>query len=970
MVSSARKNLTGLFKNARTRTIILLTAFVLIAGVVVALLVLRQRLGGETAQARVTSIPTGGDAGTGQLSPTPQYAKLQEEANVQQAQRAKRTGESAIPSIIRLQRFGEGQELKGVGEAVGFTALARAQREGGIEKQLWFGNLKQSNCSPAALNAAIQAGATLGDLITAGCKASQLLAAGITMEQVCRSRLKAEVLKAAGFTATQLKACYSASDLRAAGFSACQLKGAGFTAAQLKDAGFGDDELRGAGFSQSEIRAAGGLPEGITADDVRRAGCGVEGLRRLKAAGVSARAIREISNCTAAQMLAAGFTPKELRDAGYSLQDLLAAGLSPQALKDAGFSAADLRRAGLSAEALKAAGFNADQLKKAGFSATALKNAGFGAKDLFGAGYNAAALKDAGFSDKDLENAGVPEKDIDAANKRRLVGGLTIDDIRKAGCDAETLKNERIAGITALQIRSIAGCTARQLKAGGFNAQEIKDAGFTAAEMRQAGFTAGELRAVGFTATQLKLAGFRLRELKQAGFSAKELHDAGYSALQLKAAGFDAKALKAAGFSATQLRDAGFNAAQLKNAGFTARQMKDAGFTAADLKMAGFDAKQLRAAGFTAPQLREAGFTCKELVEAGFSLEILKPICTYDDLRKAGVTDLKLRDAAIRPAPQEEKPKDVAVADLSTAQLAAAIAKRDAPPREDVSDKQLQQILARQSQQQSQQRLEQELQRRVTQMRGRANQILSGLQPVDQRFVAGVKKDDERNQAGVVPGAAPAGAQARGQQAGPQQPIGPMDFAIKAGDILFAVLDTAVNSDEPGPVLATIVSGKLRGSRLIGSLNRPQNAETVVLNFTTLSVPKLNKTISVNAIAIDPKTARIALSSNTDRHVLERYGTLFAASFMQGFGNALQSEGTQVFVDNGTGTTVVDRAERSLGRNALVALSTVGRRWANLAQPTFNRPPTVEVYSGTNLGILFSSDVQVPLSDIQKLKKR
>ena len=116
---------------------------------------------------------------------------------------------------------------------------------------------------------------------------------------------------------------------------------------------------------------------------------------------------------------------------------------------------------------------------------------------------------------------------------------------------------------------------------------------------------------------------------------------------------------------------------------------------------------------------------------------------------------------------------------------------------------------------------------------------------------------------------------------------------IKAGDILFAVMDTAVNSDQPGPILATIVSGKLKGSKLIGSFNLPTNSDRMLITFNLISIPGSNKTTSINAYAIDPNTGRTALSTRANHHYLLRYGSLFASTFLQGFGNAFQAAGTE-----------------------------------------------------------------------------
>ncbi|MFZ4077775.1 MAG: TrbI/VirB10 family protein, partial [Legionellaceae bacterium] len=229
-----------------------------------------------------------------------------------------------------------------------------------------------------------------------------------------------------------------------------------------------------------------------------------------------------------------------------------------------------------------------------------------------------------------------------------------------------------------------------------------------------------------------------------------------------------------------------------------------------------------------------------------------------------------------------------------------------------------------------------------------------------QVYIGGNPQDEGKGEQGLVDGAegsvganlASDDALANAMKKGPS--------VIKMGDILFAVLDTSVNSDEPGPILATIVSGKLKGSKLIGSFNLPSNADKMVITFSTLSMLGADKTLSINAYAIDPDTARTALSSRTNHHYLMRYGALFASTFMSGFSSAIQSADTTVTV-GGTGgtteTTVQNGIDRSALENALIGLGEVGRAWAQTAQQNMNRPTTVELFSGTGLGILFTQDV-------------
>lgn len=181
---------------------------------------------------------------------------------------------------------------------------------------------------------------------------------------------------------------------------------------------------------------------------------------------------------------------------------------------------------------------------------------------------------------------------------------------------------------------------------------------------------------------------------------------------------------------------------------------------------------------------------------------------------------------------------------------------------------------------------------------------------------------------------------------------------IKAGTIYFGVLDTAVNTDEQGPILATIVHGKYKGSRLIGSINFPSDrAEKVILNFNTMSVPTMDTSIAINAVAIDQDTARTALASDVDHHYLLRYGALFAAAFIQGYGEAVSQQGTVTTSPNGT--TTETKPELSGEEELFAALGKVGEEWANATRPLFDTPNTVTVNQGTGLGLLFLSDVEV-----------
>lgn len=192
----------------------------------------------------------------------------------------------------------------------------------------------------------------------------------------------------------------------------------------------------------------------------------------------------------------------------------------------------------------------------------------------------------------------------------------------------------------------------------------------------------------------------------------------------------------------------------------------------------------------------------------------------------------------------------------------------------------------------------------------------------------------------------------------PGAPTLPQDI-IKAGTILFGVLDTAINTDEPGPVLATIVHGKYKGGKLIGEIAHSPRQEKALISFKTMTLPHLPSSMGVSVVAIDPDTARTAVASDVDKHYLLRFGSLFASSFIQGYADAISEQGTVTTVSPLTGATTQTKPELSGKEEFLTALGEVGKQWGAQIRPLYNKPYTITVKQGTGLGLLFTADANV-----------
>jgi intracellular multiplication protein IcmE len=178
----------------------------------------------------------------------------------------------------------------------------------------------------------------------------------------------------------------------------------------------------------------------------------------------------------------------------------------------------------------------------------------------------------------------------------------------------------------------------------------------------------------------------------------------------------------------------------------------------------------------------------------------------------------------------------------------------------------------------------------------------------------------------------------------------------KAGDIIFAVVETSVNSDQPGPVLAKIVSGPLAGSKVLGSFQRQE--KMLFLEFSVLSVPDIPSSISMNAVAVDPETARTAVRTGVNNRYLIRYGTLIASAFLEGMGDAiLTSLGTPNLTDD-SGTIIASQVTATGRDQLIVGLGKVGQRIGQEIDQS-DIPPLVTLDSGTGVGLLFLKDLRI-----------
>jgi len=170
-----------------------------------------------------------------------------------------------------------------------------------------------------------------------------------------------------------------------------------------------------------------------------------------------------------------------------------------------------------------------------------------------------------------------------------------------------------------------------------------------------------------------------------------------------------------------------------------------------------------------------------------------------------------------------------------------------------------------------------------------------------------------------------------GNKAAEQPPL-----PFKQGDLLYSANVIHINSDVPSPVVAQIVSGAYKGAKFFGQYQRHQ--KWLLLRFTDLKTPDDNE-YKIDAIALDPDTNSAAVRSRVDSHYLERWGGIIAASFLEGFGEAVGKSGV-----NETSTdfeNTLSYPEYDVHDQAWIAAGRVGERLAKIMESNFSRPPTV-----------------------------
>jgi intracellular multiplication protein IcmE len=177
---------------------------------------------------------------------------------------------------------------------------------------------------------------------------------------------------------------------------------------------------------------------------------------------------------------------------------------------------------------------------------------------------------------------------------------------------------------------------------------------------------------------------------------------------------------------------------------------------------------------------------------------------------------------------------------------------------------------------------------------------------------------------------------------------------IKAGNMMYATLDSEVNTDDGDDVIATIRGGKWDGSKIIGRIEQGRN--NIRLKFSMMAPQDGRPTMRINAVALREEDAKQGVADDIDHHTFERYTSLAVASLLSGYGRAYSTPvGTTVISPGGTisTTTTEPTDKRVIG----MAVGEMGQAMAQEIGRGFNRPPTYSTPAQKGFGLFFMQDV-------------
>ncbi len=176
----------------------------------------------------------------------------------------------------------------------------------------------------------------------------------------------------------------------------------------------------------------------------------------------------------------------------------------------------------------------------------------------------------------------------------------------------------------------------------------------------------------------------------------------------------------------------------------------------------------------------------------------------------------------------------------------------------------------------------------------------------------------------------------------------------RAGESFRAILKTQVNTDQGSDVLATILSGPLKGSTAVGSVK--VSSGNIQLAFNKV-LRKDKDELGIDAVARTLGDNSLGMADDIQKHYFQKYGSLVASSLLSGVGQAYeQTAGADSTISNG-GVVVTNSTDPSSERILGNAAGELGNSLSSDIRSAGARPITYIVNKGKVFNLFLNSNV-------------
>jgi type IV secretion system protein VirB10 len=204
--------------------------------------------------------------------------------------------------------------------------------------------------------------------------------------------------------------------------------------------------------------------------------------------------------------------------------------------------------------------------------------------------------------------------------------------------------------------------------------------------------------------------------------------------------------------------------------------------------------------------------------------------------------------------------------------------------------------------------------------------------------------------------------------------IGDLDITIAQGKIIFAVLETAIDTDLPGTIRAIVshdtyaeAGRKIlipKGSRLIGTYNSSiRRGQGRVFIIWTRVIRPDGTDIMIDSPGVD-SLGRAGEAGDVDNKFFEIFTTAILTSSLE-IGTAAVGQGlfgTQqtTTTNNGTGSTTTESPTSTAMQEAVQNIGQVG---SSIVQSVVNLQPTINIDQGTLVNVFVNRELVFPNGD-------